>query len=563
MLDTIHINGTDYSDVIDGLETIPIEVRLNQESKTLEIGITGDLTFRGRAYDLITTTFFTGCFGKSNKLEGTVFFDDICIERDFVIRYEQVDWDPCACDATVSLKIESKNEADCYRYLSSKAFWENGFIDAFTHPKIHYCSQPGFLHAVFMWVLLPIICPILIFLKTIEIILKVMGTIVNALDPFNDPIDVDAIDLDVLDNIDDFILGCGKVHVAPMLKEIFEYHTGKCGMQFKSSILANHPVYRNTAILLAQNEKGVKYSTTFNWIDENRWNISPIQLLQKISLAHNADFRLKNGQLIYERWDYFLTDFAPASINLIDLCADGSIDELAYEITGGGNAYGKYEYTQDADDAQGNRNLNDYNDIVDWNDPVKDHLSGEFRNTVEFSPARFMFDKHSSRQDGFFDFDKQIDKMRNGSLIAFCVFVGRKRQRDLILESETSSQVKLLALEPGTNRDEAQTVRTPLLGVPGFYDYNYPYYFDSEYHKSELYQNFHNIDDPNLSLGVYYEIPDDVTILMTKEIVEALLTHGTDVEIITHVGSGKATEGFVIDREKKQVVLSGIKIPCQ
>lgn len=570
MTDTITINDIDYSDVIDGLDTLPISVKLNTSNKTVEISITGDLTFNGRAYDLIFNTFFSNCNGKAGKLSGSVYFADVCVTKDFVIRYDQVTYDPCSCTAEVQLKIESP-ESECYRYLNSKAIWQNGFIDAFTHPKIHYCSQPGFLHYIFLFVFFPLMCPVLLALELIETIVNAIISVLNAIIPGSGPID--PLNITSLDDVDEIILGCGKRHVAPVIREVMQYHTDKCGLSFQSSILVNDPLYSNSALLHAQNERGIDIKDgSFNWIDENRWNVSCIDVLNKISLLHNAEYRIKNGTLVYERKDYFLTDFEPAEINLIELCKDGSLANLEYSIIRGAKAYGKFEYQKDAVDTEGNRMISDYNDIVEWNDPVQEHLSGEHSVSNEFSPARFMFDRQTQEKNGAFDYDRRVDKLRRygGYVGGVGIFLGcplpvsNKRERDLILENNTALNIKVLALEQNTPRSDAKTIRRKRGSDDGidFYDYNWPYYYDANYINPELYQRFHFIDNPNLSEGAYFEISGTVKTLLTKQIAQDILTYGVDIKIITHLGDGKATDGFLIDRAKKEVVISGIKIKC-
>lgn len=536
MPDTIKINDIEYSDVIDGLDTLPISVKLNTTNKTVETSITGDLTFNGRAYELIKNTFFSDCNGKAAKLSGTIYFADICLSKDFVIRYDQVTFDPCSCTSEVQLKIETP-ESDCYRYLNSKAIWQNGFIDAFTHPKIHYCSQPGFLHYIIITILRPIIL----------LIAAAINFMIGFLNIFAD---ITKIDTEALNET---LFGCGRYHIAPVIREILQYHTDKCGLAFQSSILVNDPLYSNSALLHAQNEKGQHFSNgSFNWIEDNRWNVSCTDVLKKIAFLHNADYRVKNGALIYERKDFFLTNFEPAEINLIELCQDGSLSELEYSIIRGAKAYGKFEYQKDAIDTEGNRMINDYNDIVDWNDPVQEHLNGEYLVTNEFSPARFMFDRQTEEKENFFDYDKSVDNLR------------APRNRDLILTANTAINIKVLALEPNTPRNDAKTIRRKRKVTSGtdYYDYNWPYYYDAEYAEEELYQRFHYIDDPNLSEGAYFEINGTVKVLLTKQIAQDILTYGVDIKIITHLGDGKATDGFLIDRAKKEVVISGIKIKC-
>lgn len=549
-MDTITINDIDYSDSIDGLDGLPIEVRLNDSNKTIDVSITGELIFKGRAYELIRDTFFSpNCDGRAGKLSGSVYLSDICVTKQFVIRYDQVTYDPCSCQAEVNLKIESP-ESECYRYLNSTAFWQNGFINAFTHPKIHYCSQPGLLHWIFLFAILPLLCPIII-------VIRVIVAVIDFLLPGEQK---------VFDNLDEFILGCGKRHVAPVIREVMQFHTSKCGLTFQSSILINDQDYSNSAILLAQNERGKDIKDgAFNWIDENRWNVSPVQILDKIKLLHNADYRITGGKLTYERKDHFLTVFAPAQINLIDFCTDGTIERFEYSIIKGGKAYGKFEYQKDAVDTEGTRMINDYNDIVDWNDPPKEHLTGEHLVQNEFSPARFMFDRMSQEKNGILDFDRRIDIMRSKNITGFScpIFVSNPRDNDLILENQTSINIKVLALERNTPRNDAKTIKRKRGSSNGhdFYDYNYPYYYDANYSQPELYQNFHFIDDPNLSYGAYYQIEGNVTILLTKQLAQDILQHGTDLKLITHLGNGKG-DSYTIDRDKKQVVISGIKIPC-
>jgi len=243
-------------------------------------------------------------------------------------------------------------------------------------------------------------------------------------------------------------------------------------------------------------------------LEANKPLWTTIDLLEKLKNVFAADYRIIDGVLYFERLDYFDKIRNTKLLNTKDYCLEDSIC-IEYDNLDD-CAYGEYQYSDDFYDKEGQAiKAYQYKGILDFNKPYNPNQKGKCQRLIDFSAARFMFDRVSYEDKGFFNFRRKMDEFRDGEDSFFAdVFFdneGLVRTRDLTLSGNTLSTHKLLVLEDGFDYNDAQTIRKPYKKDNGkqFWVYNYPMHIDSEADYNELTKDFLWIDNPRLKKDRY------------------------------------------------------------
>lgn len=555
-----------------GIDSFAPELGLDSDSRTYTYNLGSSLTVIGDDAQLLIDTFFSDCEGQTRQLDCKVYKE--CCDQwfDYVITYEGLTY--CIEDCSVTVTPRRITEATrCYNYLNSTIYWKNGFIDAYDHPQVWYCNQPGFIQKALM-----IIAPIIVaILSVIDAILSVIDSICDGIASiFGGDCDIDLPEQLKPCNFINYLTGCGRKVPSPLLREIFEFHCNQCGLVFKSSVFQD-TIYKNTVLFQLQYNRG-RFNDV-NWINSNGANLTVIQILDNLSFM-NLDYRIINGQLVVERKDYFDTIRDNiGSVRGLDYCVTFKDDNAC--------AYGRYSYTDDALDHEGNKLIEYTDDIIEFNAENADWKNGECTVTAPFGRARFMFDAitGSDREPLFSDYE--IDGLRSGNLLVavqsdlvslLTQYVAANcgpsthRTQDLIIHNDQASQLKLLVLEEGFDRDDAKTIRKAISGVsfpyPGtFYWYNYPMSFrefepdGSTEFTDGLYSNFQAIDNPNNTNRSIYEIAS-LQMPVDCQTIASILASGAGLEITTPYGPGYP-ESTTIDFDAGVVTHSNVEIKCE
>jgi len=300
--------------------------------------------------------------------------------------------------------------------------------------------------------------------------------------------------------LDTWLTGLGRWSTAPLIREILEYHTGKAGISFVSSILKDpNSIYYNIALFVLErgihgSYKDVSHSKRIEVLTGNNpiWTI--IDLLQNlVKVFEGYDYRIIDRVLYFEKKEYFdkltkikifdIQEKCPKNINYFY-----NIDEMI--------AYGEFTFTQDAFDQEGNKALDYYKTILEFNNPYSPAQKGKLIRQIPFSPARFMFDPLSYEITGYLDAEHMIDEFRDGPDNFFINYLfeneGLIRKYDLIITGNTLSIPKILILENKFNRNDALIIKKKYKTRLGkqYWLYNYPLLFqeskDSETEEGEL-----------------------------------------------------------------------------
>lgn len=565
-MNRIYINGSDYtSDAVDGIDDITIELGLNSETKTIGKVLSSDITFEGNAFKYLKNFFFANCDSWEKYLK-SIFKTDICdgINIEAELTSEGVEWNKTKDQIKVNLK-SSDQVGRAYARLDSELLTDNGFIENNDTPIMYYVDQPNYLQ----WALFLVTVPIRIVINTIDEILKELCEI-STLGFGKCDINISGA---VFSTFDTWITGTGRWAPAPLVREMINYQCQQVGLKFVSSIL-NDPTsirYNLSLFCLTGGENGDYKNTSkpeiARVLKANEPLFTTIGFLQELSNVFAADYRIIDGTLYFERIDFFDKLRTKKLFNLKDVCPEDDII-LSYN-TIDACAYGQYSYTQDSFDQDGNSTLRiHYEDKVEYNEPYNPSQKGKCSRQLNFSPARFMFDKKAYNKGGFFNFIKLMDEFRDGpdSFLSEVFFdnEGVIRKYDLVLSSSQLSSHKLLVLENGFNRKDAAVVKTPLAkkDKKQYWIYNSPMHIDEEAEYSELVKDFYkDIDNPRLKKDRYKL--SDIELTCNCDYIETIINDFQKIYIETE--DGKAIPNGVditISGSTVTMVFKDIRVLC-
>jgi hypothetical protein len=353
----------------------------------------------------------------------------------------------------------------------------------------------------------PIILPVIAIIQTVNAIVNALASFLPGLSPIQN-ITNPAAEIAQLSNliqqVNSFIVGCGRRHPSPLVRNYIKNVCDKCGLQFQSSILNNPSSdYYNTVYYNAPIEKGKRPISGVNgsittYIEEN----APIDTLEtylnKLQLVFNAEWRVDNGVLKFERKDFFWE--GESWVDYAELKSDNRIDSLlCFDWRSESSAaFARLKYSEDAVDWVGNEAMFRFSEIAEWNQPFNPAQRGERLFQFPFGTPRF-------RDDG-------IDR----DVIADYTFwppyatIANAYEGVLIQNNGTSFQPKLLIWDGvSINFGRTRKYDIPNFGIPANRNYNYPYMattfgtapntaYPTDAPNLGIYGRFFSIDNPKV-----------------------------------------------------------------
>lgn len=527
----IALDGVDYTEYSD-IENFKLSFGLNSSDKSFAYTASEEIVFEGAAYEFLKDKFFSSCDVIETIVEVEIYVA-VCDRRfNLQIGYEDISlcYNVEGCDQIKTSVTQLEN--DCYKYLEETP-WLEGFSEL-EHPILYHVEVKG-VAGNLLYLLFPVLAYTLF---AITIIFNIFIAFCKAVKIVTFGLSFDCpafIDLDALVcGLYVYISGNGHKNRVAVVREILEYNMAQCGGTFVSSIFQDS-AYKNTVYFSGQN--GVGSRNIDEYIPREKWTTDTgVQLLNKLADTFNAEWWLEGDVLNFERVGHreALLPIFPLSLDeIVDLkFADVCVD---FDITDK-NAFGRFEYSNDSMDTQGNRSnvTQSYDTITEWNPENAEWKRGEHRTTVPFGRARFMFGRESLNDTGYgfaLDMDNwragedvilnplkyyfnaattnpELDTKANG--FSLCGDDAR-RSRDLLINGDMLSYPKLIVLaDPSPTNDwykDAKVMNTPIEGASSaFADTNSLMYFDEEADFPELYNNFHFTKDPNYSGRDLYNI---------------------------------------------------------
>lgn len=522
----IRLNGNAISSPIDGVDTLTVRYRMKDEEGNLSRSFSEELTFYGEGFEIIRDELINNAEGKFNTVK-IELVEDCCgdpyVVFEGIIRGDTIDWCEGECFVKVSA-IEETEQTLQYDCLKSTLIFDNqnGFQES-VHPRVTYCVELrpallqdltlifGMIFNLVFYLLYPLVFIMFIIIEIINGIISVINSIINAINalPGIDIDEIDEIDLDgdadtntleeyqnLIDRMNENIIGCGRQHPTPLLRNYIENVCQICGLTFESSIL-NDPDsdYYNLLYLNAQITKGTR-DDDVTWLDDNRPIKTGQGLLNELKILFNGDYRVLNSILTFERKDFFYD--GESWLNYETLKNYGLVDEkICYAWRDEDvSAYARLEYGPDPIDMVGNEAKKLYSDIIEWNQPYSSIQKGSKEVIFPFSPARF-------RGDG-------IDRDVLGDYEFFWPNLLEEMEDVLLLQNGVAFNPKLLIWDG----ESIANAKVKKFDVPGFVkppedNFNFPMLinehnvasntsYDKDTPLMSLYGRFHSIDHPKV-----------------------------------------------------------------
>ena len=516
-------------DNFNGTESASFVFRRKDEAGDSAFSFAPELTVVGDTYEYVRQQIINAPNPNIAAIE-VLIYDTCCLNTDgsdrllFTGKIEggSVRW--CTfptCEAQVTV-VDNSVDALAIRCLKNHFPWETGRnhrgIDEFRYaPWMYYCNdfKPNALQEVIMlygvWFFL-ISAPLIALLS--------LGTGIN-----------------YFDNLSNFIVGCGRRHLAPYLDSQFKNLCKICNLGYQSSLFDVGGYYHNTVRMdlaylpgTPRNQQG--FSDVYQ---DNKPNLNGIQFLDELKQL-NIDWRVVNGVLQIERKDYF----AGVEWFNTDNLQPNQLLSICYESLGERPAaYAEYQYPKDGVDNSGDEVARRWTDrVIDWNIPDNPQQVGLFSKTLQYSATQFRFDANRPNVN-------PIDKPL---YVTFYPFVQDNENRyAMFLEKGISAFPKLINLDSVIDQDIFNFERG--YGKPDFFtDANGLRVYNYKWHIKEnplvaangqsydtAYQRLFYIDDPRLTSvktrKVNISISADCDLLTTLDIDKYVTTSQGQVQI--------------------------------
>ncbi len=539
------IEGRDLTKFVRGLQDITFDIENTSNASALAISAT--LDFFDVGYEFLKQSFFSDCGGNVVELLGVIQLDN-CANIEVVIRADAVTHKTKDCEFSANItNVDNLNKI--INYLQRTTIGDNGFDTNVQHPRVRYASQPGF-----------IIYFLVIFRGIIQFILTTINVLVTL-------VTFGQVSIEWGKRFDEFISGTGRYIVSPLIRDIFNYHCGQLNIQFISSIFnSDTSLYSNAALFLNQNTRGARIDSNQNWISDNNPFDSLEDILNELAILFNAEWKVINDKLYFERWDYFQRNAE------ILLTVDETLEnEYSFDVSRI-NATFNASYARDGFDSEGNNSMNyGYTETVNWNPNEKTTIRGVRLVKPQFAPMRGSYDRVTLEDSRRQRTENLIfDEFRAGrgtfAGIDPTGGFGIKTRADkaddiVIIDKDVCSELKVIVLRRGFSRTNAKVIRREILSARRkFYDYNYPMYFTQDYPENTLYANFFEIDDPNNGEGNIILL-GNTTFDLDCSNLNRLIDNAPLVGIQTRYGVGIA-DRYTVDVRKCQITADSIKILC-
>ncbi len=518
----------DVTGFVSDLHKLKLSWTENKDSNGLTIpgasqlqkSASGTLTFEEEAYRLMKQWLIDDVSAPLNSID--VRIEDTACKDDFLgytIKATDLRWcedQVCTFDTTLKQKDERLN---CIKSTlitnNHTGMFQTVPANNKKHPRFSYCNEqrPNGIMIMVWWqsaiIIVPtlwLLVPIMFALNGIFAVVNVIVGAVNALIKLLTGKPLDTVNWQTIPYFDFdgmrealgayFVEsgGCGREHPAPLIRDYIQNVCDYCNVKVdgdsapiffaqtmdvassRGMLKDVHNPHYNACYLHATVKRGIRrfksvnalralHNNTDYYIEDNSPLLTLDMFLDELKQVYNAEWRLKNGKLYFQRKDYFLQ-----SAPLYDFTANGADrfklleglcfewNELKYP------AYTKGIYTSDAADTCGNEaeaQMNAY--IQHGNVDENPNFESVREINVPYGATRFRLDGVS--EDYLFD---AMQVVVNGSFFTpflggfmFDV-VGKEIQEygdyALLLKDETCTLPKILVWD-GQSYDNARCIR--------------------------------------------------------------------------------------------------------
>lgn len=417
-------------------------------SDNVQKGVTGTLSFEGEAYRLLKSWLTEDISAPLNAVEVKIYDSSCGNYEGFTIRPSELQWcEGDICQFTVNIKQQDE-QLNCIKRTLITDNHQGWFpIDSGVpangkkHPRFSYCveQRPNGTMIMMWWMAGQVLGPLLLITLSFVLALNAMIFAINGLIAVvnlfkGNPINTGMIPFinpqDILDSFTQYYVesaGCGREHPAPLIRDYITNVCDRCGILvdnvtapiFFAPIMAvetstrgvlqlENPHY-NACYYHPSVRRGIRRNESINifgsspqnttdfWISDNGPIMALDMFLDQIKPVYNAEWRVKNGYLYFQRKDYYLNnnyiyDFTENSADrlkiLHGICFEPN--ELKYP------AYCTGLYATDASDmneAGGANGAGQMNGIVQFgNIDDNPNYEGVLDKTAQFGAVKFNLD---------------------------------------------------------------------------------------------------------------------------------------------------------------------------
>lgn len=539
-------------------------LNLRKETETGQVGFsfTGDLEFSDAEYNYLYSKLVTSTNAMLN--EAVLKFENDCCSvpqvYEFTIRAQTLKW--CEGSCTLSAAAVEKTTAELkLTCLKNTLIWDNyaGF-KAKQHPRMSYCNElrPNWMHDVMIILAIATATQLVFWIPTIGTLSAVFNLVNSVINWMNSNLGTSWNQLVFLGNTNftlstfqnyanqlyALIVGCGRKHPSPLVRDYAQNVCGKCGLNFKSSIFAPTSLYYNLVYMNAPAHKGTQaLDTTTYWIEENKPLLNGVKFFNEIKLPFNAEWKINGNDLILERRDYFIP-----KTPFLDLTTWAKVTKVCWNwSTKPRYSYGSFYYQKDGINWVGGEAVPRWGDIVEWNIPYSPLQKDEFAPLIPFAACRF-------RDDGI---DRDVlSTYKTWPSIGPVI---QTYDRAILMNSHNCFTPMLL-LWDGVDVSNGKVDGANVF-FSGFTDangnpvnvnqfYNYPMWFNSNY-PGNLYDNFWAIENPKLT--TYQGKDFAAEIEFNCALLDSL---DLDGQIMTSEGLGKINE-ISVNFKSNTLVITG------
>jgi len=472
---TIKIDGIDFTNCSSiATDNFKNTISLNASDTSFQINASNEIQVIKEGFEYLASKYFVEC-SKGIICEVEIKIESGCCRTYlFSIEADGITYDPC--NGVISfVLINRSQEHECYKYLNTTYYYENGFKEAYTHPKVPFCWE----FTIISYVVLAIYAA----LKPILGLLNFAALLGN----------------NWQSRFENSILNCGRYHIGIRLLDVLEYHTNKCGLTLVSDSYMYKIPYMYSVILFGSTNNGFTINDVEDWNEGSQRDLTMTEILDLAADSHNLKWVVYKGQLILERADYFdqitsqLLDideeYRNGASKAAPLYTYNQVDQCTSL---------KYAYRVDPLDAEGAKVASLYNGRKKYVEEGN-FLKEVCQPIVGFSPARGL---NSINRD----FNLNSTRMSHGGFLGSIFGWGTQ---DFIHELSLGNggmlaNPKILIMPPELEQETgaingSYMIRRQLTEEPFLYDYNYPEYFSPDYPEVELWQCFFYVNNPNLS----------------------------------------------------------------
>ena len=289
---------TDYTEFVD-VTALKMTKSLDEQNDPQK-SITSDIECYGDAYTFIRTNLIDSVNLYSNSICVQVTDEDCGNVFQFKIETKNLKWcDGDICKISMAL-VEYNPVIDCVKNTvisdNTNGEFQEFPVSGNPHPRFRYCDviKPTFLFGF-----------IITFVNAVSALLASINFIlVGALNPilqtinafFNTNYDIN--DFLIPDPFSS-IVGCNRLYPAPFVRTYIDNVCTLCGVTVDDTTdTIFHEVtsnYYNTALLTAYTTKGVKDTSTKDYIINNRPSWTLFDLMSKLKIPFNGRFFFKNN----------------------------------------------------------------------------------------------------------------------------------------------------------------------------------------------------------------------------------------------------------------------------